>query len=346
VLHRHHLFGDERGEQTARRRLDQVECMIKARGATKEGVRHVLGRHMGRKLKESTNLGTRIRWRARLEVGIIGAIHDQQEIEPVEILVLYLSCGLAGNINAARSRGFLRSMVGGLPDMPIAKPGRIDLEASRQALCLDHAAKDAFGHGRAADIAEADEENAVGSHGGCLAWRGLPDKARMASDLAPIPGSLRSARPHPMSSRDFGFFSLGEDETMRAWDNPSDLPNAALGEEISLRNFAEWERRARTDFWSKLKRFAGQLPFMEDIVAGFYCALDPATPMRVRGMLLAAIAGFILPFDFIPDFIAGLGFADDAALVTAVLALVSAHITPTHRTAAARTLDKELPKVT
>jgi uncharacterized membrane protein YkvA (DUF1232 family) len=65
--------------------------------------------------------------------------------------------------------------------------------------------------------------------------------------------------------------------------------------------------------------------------------------MRVRGMLLAAIAYFILPADIIPDMIAGLGFADDAALLTAVLSLVAAHITPTHRTAAARALDKELP---
>jgi hypothetical protein len=47
------------------------------------------------------------------------------------------------------------------------------------------------------------------------------------------------------------FFSLGEDDTMRAWDNASDLRNAALGKEISLRNFAEWERKVRTDFWSK-----------------------------------------------------------------------------------------------
>src|SRR4030066_256996 len=75
-------------------------------------------------------------------------------------------------------------------------------------------------------------------------------------------------------------------------------------------------------------------------------ALAPGTPLRVRGMLLAAIAYFILPFDFVPDIIAGLGFADDAALVTAVVALVSAHITPTHRAAAARALDKELPKTT
>jgi len=133
---------------------------------------------------------------------------------------------------------------------------------------------------------------------------------------------------------------------MMAWNGASEFRNAALGKEISLRAFAERERKVRNEFWQKLRRFAGQVPFVEDIVAGYYCALDPATPMRVRGMLLAAIAYFILPLDFIPDMVAGLGFADDAALVTAVLALVSAHITPTHRAAAARALDKELPRST
>jgi uncharacterized membrane protein YkvA (DUF1232 family) len=133
---------------------------------------------------------------------------------------------------------------------------------------------------------------------------------------------------------------------MMTWNDASELRNVALGKEISLRAFAERERKVRNEFWQKLRRFAGQVPFVEDIVAGYYCALDPATPMRVRGMLLAAIAYFILPLDFIPDIVAGLGFADDAALVTAVLALVSTHITPTHRAAAARALDKELPRTT
>jgi uncharacterized membrane protein YkvA (DUF1232 family) len=133
---------------------------------------------------------------------------------------------------------------------------------------------------------------------------------------------------------------------MMTWDDANELRNAALGKAVSLRAFAEREERVRRDFWAKLRRVAGQVPFVEDIVAGYYCALDPATPMRVRGMLLAAIAYFILPFDLIPDIIAGLGFADDAALITAVLALVSSHITPVHRAAAARALDKELPRAT
>jgi uncharacterized membrane protein YkvA (DUF1232 family) len=158
--------------------------------------------------------------------------------------------------------------------------------------------------------------------------------------------SLRSRHAHLISLADFGFFSLGEDDRMMAFDNASDLRNAALGRDISLARLAEWEKRVRNDFWSKIRRLAGKLPFVEELVAAYYCALDPATPMRVRGMLLAAIAYFILPFDFVPDIIVGLGFADDAALVTAVIAMVSAHITPTHRAAAARALDKELPKTT
>jgi uncharacterized membrane protein YkvA (DUF1232 family) len=130
---------------------------------------------------------------------------------------------------------------------------------------------------------------------------------------------------------------------MVAFGDASKLRDAALGREISLRAFAERERKVRNEFWAKLKRFAGQVPFVEDLIAAYYCAMDPATPIRVRGMLLAALAYFILPTDLIPDILGGLGFADDMALLTAVIGLVSSHITPTHRAAAARALDKELP---
>ena len=72
---------------------------------------------------------------------------------------------------------------------------------------------------------------------------------------------------------------------MVAWNEAAELRNAALGKEIALSTFAERERKVRRDFWSKLKRFAGMVPFVEDLVAAYYCALDPATPMRVRGMM-------------------------------------------------------------
>lgn len=130
---------------------------------------------------------------------------------------------------------------------------------------------------------------------------------------------------------------------MVAWNEADELRRDALGKEVALHHFQDRERKVRRDFWAKLRRFAGQVPFVEDFVAAYYCALDPTTPMRVRGMLLAALAYFILPFDLIPDMIPGLGFTDDAAVLAAVFGLVSSHITPIHRAAAARALDKELP---
>ena len=50
----------------------------------------------------------------------------------------------------------------------------------------------------------------------------------------------------------------------------------------SVQHFEEQERTVRRDFWTALKQFAGRFPFVEDLVAAYYCALDPATPMRVR----------------------------------------------------------------
>lgn len=109
--------------------------------------------------------------------------------------------------------------------------------------------------------------------------------------------------------------------------------------------FEEQERDVRRDFWTSLKRLVGQVPFVEDLVAAYYCALDPATPMRVRGKLLAALAYFIVRWRYRPLTwlwrFPGLGFTNDAAVLTAVFGL-SSHITPVHREAAARALGKEV----
>ena len=47
----------------------------------------------------------------------------------------------------------------------------------------------------------------------------------------------------------------------------------------------EEEREAKVSarIFDAARRAAGQIPFMEDVIAGYYCALDPATPRRVRG---------------------------------------------------------------
>jgi uncharacterized membrane protein YkvA (DUF1232 family) len=132
---------------------------------------------------------------------------------------------------------------------------------------------------------------------------------------------------------------------MTSWNEVEDLRSEALGKSLERSpRLNEREEKVRRDFWAKLKALGRLLPFVEDLLAAYYCALDPTTPTRVRAMLLAALAYFILPFDFIPDMLPVIGFADDAALLAATIALVSSHITPVHRAAAARALDTELPK--
>lgn len=99
------------------------------------------------------------------------------------------------------------------------------------------------------------------------------------------------------------------------------------------------ERDVRQNFWPKLKRNLARVPFAEDVVAVWYCAFDPATPLKVKGTLLAALAYFILPFDLVPDMILGLGFTDDVAVLMTAVTLVKNHITQQHRDQARATVD-------
>lgn len=97
---------------------------------------------------------------------------------------------------------------------------------------------------------------------------------------------------------------------------------------------ADQESLVRRDFWRTVKRAARQMPFMDEVVAAYYCALDRKTPLRAKGILLAALAYFVMPADAIPDVLLGIGFTDDIAVLTAAISAVAAHVTPAHRAAA------------
>jgi len=100
------------------------------------------------------------------------------------------------------------------------------------------------------------------------------------------------------------------------------------------------EETVRRGFWKKAKKFATRLPFAEDLLAAYYCAFDRDTPMQVKAALLGALAYFVLPFDFVPDMLPMLGFADDAAILATALRMVASHLRPEHREAAKRALER------
>jgi uncharacterized membrane protein YkvA (DUF1232 family) len=84
-------------------------------------------------------------------------------------------------------------------------------------------------------------------------------------------------------------------------------------------------------FWRKVRRVVARVPFVEDLLAAYFCAVDRHTPTYVRAVLLGAVAYFVLPADMIPDLLAPLGFSDDASVIAAAIAAVGSHLQPRHR---------------
>lgn len=99
--------------------------------------------------------------------------------------------------------------------------------------------------------------------------------------------------------------------------------------------------RVVRDFWPKIRRVARHIPFAEDAVAAYYCAMDRETPSHVRVALIGALLYFVAPFDAVPDIFPLVGFADDASIIAAAIAAVRVHMKDRHRDAARRALEDE-----
>lgn len=101
------------------------------------------------------------------------------------------------------------------------------------------------------------------------------------------------------------------------------------------------KRLVMREFAQKLRRNVGKIPFADDVTASFYCAVDGKSPAFVKAVLFGALAYFIMPADVIPDFLAGVGFTDDASVLMAALATVKKYVTEEHREKARVFLEKE-----
>jgi uncharacterized membrane protein YkvA (DUF1232 family) len=100
------------------------------------------------------------------------------------------------------------------------------------------------------------------------------------------------------------------------------------------------EQRVDEGFWPKMRRVAAKVPFAKEALSVWYCAKDDETPIAAKGMMLAALAYFVMPVDAIPDFIAGLGYTDDAAVFAALMAILGKNLKPKHKLAAKRDIER------
>ncbi len=113
-------------------------------------------------------------------------------------------------------------------------------------------------------------------------------------------------------------------------------PSRALQPQVRRVN----EMRVRRGFWPKMTAVAARIPFAGEALAAYFAARDPETPTTAKGIMLGALAYFVLPVDAIPDILAGIGFTDDAAVIAALLAAVGSSIKPRHRERAREALDR------
>jgi uncharacterized membrane protein YkvA (DUF1232 family) len=98
----------------------------------------------------------------------------------------------------------------------------------------------------------------------------------------------------------------------------------------SFENIKENEETVKKDFWKKLKKFTGKIPFTKEAVAMYYCSLDSKTPLWAKAIALGALAYFISPVDAIPDAFVALGLVDDAAIIAAALKAISDNVSDEH----------------
>ena len=100
------------------------------------------------------------------------------------------------------------------------------------------------------------------------------------------------------------------------------------------------EMRVQKGFWPKIRRTASRIPFAANALSVWFAARDPETPTAAKGIMLGALAYFVLPIDAIPDIFAGIGFTDDAAVITALIATLGANIKRRHKDQADAALER------
>ncbi len=121
-------------------------------------------------------------------------------------------------------------------------------------------------------------------------------------------------------------------------DTPDEAldPSRALTPSVQRVN----EMRVSKGFWPKIRRTASRIPFAGQVLSVWFAARDPETPTAAKGIMLGALAYFVLPFDAIPDIFAGIGFTDDAAVIAALIATLGANIRKRHKEQAAAALEQ------
>jgi len=83
-------------------------------------------------------------------------------------------------------------------------------------------------------------------------------------------------------------------------------------------------------FWRKVKRIAKRSgrTVLRPVLLLYYLMQDSNVSIKDKAYIVGALGYFVLPIDVIPDFIVGLGFTDDLAVIGLLLGHLKNCITP------------------
>ncbi|OPY29556.1 MAG: hypothetical protein A4E28_00809 [Methanocella sp. PtaU1.Bin125] len=81
-------------------------------------------------------------------------------------------------------------------------------------------------------------------------------------------------------------------------------------------------------FWRKIKKFgrrAGAKAVYHAVLL-WYVATKPGTPLPVKLLIFGGLGYFILPVETIPDFLVGIGYADDLAVLVGIITAYGTYV--------------------
>lgn len=80
--------------------------------------------------------------------------------------------------------------------------------------------------------------------------------------------------------------------------------------------------------WNKIKKYSKKAgsSAVYAVLLLYYVLQKKEVPMKSKAIVIGALGYFILPFDWIPDVIAGVGYTDDIGALLAALWQVSMYI--------------------
>ena len=83
-------------------------------------------------------------------------------------------------------------------------------------------------------------------------------------------------------------------------------------------------------FWDKIKSIAKKAgaTVLRPVLTLYYVLEDGNIPIKNKAYIIGALGYFILPIDIIPDFLVGIGYTDDLAVIAILLKQVKDNITP------------------